>query len=111
MPRLPAVGDPLDSVFLSHMAVDGDDPNVLGCLIEVARRKARSQGASCLVMGLAARNPMLVSVRQMFRHRAYESVLYLVDWRSVGGAETTCDTQNPLSSLDGRVPHVEVAVL
>ncbi len=111
MPRLPAVGDSLDSVFLSHMAVDGDDPNVLGCLIEVARRKARSQGASCLVMGLAARNPMLVSVRQMFRHRAYESVLYLVDWRSVGGAETTRDTQNPLSSLDGRVPHVEVAVL
>jgi hypothetical protein len=100
--RLPAVGQDLACAFASHVAVDDDDPEILRRLIERARHDARRTDLSCLLIGFATRHPLLSPMRAAFPHRAYESVLYLVDWSD--GGDTT-------ALPDGRLPHLEVATL
>src|SRR5262245_15872644 len=43
-PRLPPIGHPLRCAFLSHLAVDDDDPGVALALIDSARLRARCAG-------------------------------------------------------------------
>jgi hypothetical protein len=101
-PRLPALGKPLALAYLSHIAVDGDDPEVLCALIEAARREAARDHLDYVAMGLAASNPMLSAVTSRFRPRCYSSMLYLAHWE---------DGLQAVASVDGRTPHVEVATL
>jgi hypothetical protein len=60
---------------------------------------AAKRGHAFLVAGLAASNSLLAEVRR-YAHVPYHSTLYTVSWR--GGLHAT---------LDGRIPHVEVATL
>jgi hypothetical protein len=97
---LPPVGGVLPFGFVSHLAVDEDDPDIFSDLIGVARSGAGREGCRWLALGLAARHPLAEQVRRQFRGtREYESILYLVH---EPGSEV---------ALDGRVPHLEVAVL
>jgi hypothetical protein len=100
--RLPDEGQGLACAFASHVAADDDDPEVLHQLVARARRDARQRDLSCLLIGFASRNPLLDTVRRAFPHRAYETVLYFVEWHATDPAPTW---------LDGRLPHLEVAIL
>jgi hypothetical protein len=102
MPGLPAVGHQVAFAFLSHVAVDDDDPLVLGPLIDAVRRDARGSSLSSLVIGCCERNPLIAAVRGRLPHRGWMSMLYTVDWD---------DCENAALTLDGRVPHPEVALL
>ncbi len=97
-PRLPDPGKALPHAYLSHLAVEGDDPGIFQALVEAAYAEARSRRYAYVVTGLAARHPWRSWLERRFKPRAYPSVLYAVLWE--GGA-----------ALDGRMPHVEVAVL
>lgn len=97
--RLPALGETLPLVFLSHLAVDGDDGAICTELLRAARAAASAGGCDWLALGLAARHPLAPWVRRAFRPREYESILYAVH------------DPGTLAALDGRVPHLEVAVL
>jgi hypothetical protein len=99
-PRLPAPGSILPHAYLSHIAVDGDDPAIFQALIESACAEAREAGYAYLVLGLAARHPWLLWLRRRFRAREYPSILYTVHW---GDREEI--------PLDDRLPYLEAALL
>jgi hypothetical protein len=78
--------------------VDGDDPEIFHALLEAAYAEARARRYVYVVAGLAARHEWNAWLEKRFNPRVYTSVLYAVLWDE----ETT---------LDGRMPHVEVALL
>lgn len=100
--RLPAAGEALDMAYLSHVAVDGDDPEVFEALLRSAHADARSRGLQYLALGLASRHPLLPVAGRLFRHRRTVSTLYAVHWE---------DGADAVARLDGRVAHCEVALL
>jgi hypothetical protein len=101
-PRLPAPGAPLAQAYLSHLAVDGDDPVVFARLLLFALAEAGRRGLDYLVAGFAEGHPLLPVARKLRRAREYASLLQLVHWE---------DGRAAVEALDGRVPHVEVALL
>ncbi|HET7219922.1 MAG TPA: hypothetical protein VFJ02_17815 [Vicinamibacterales bacterium] len=101
-PRLPAVGLPLEFAYLSHVAVDEDDDNVLVALVRDACVRASARGLEYIALGLPARSPVLSAVERSFAHRRYESLLYAVTWP---------DVEAVAASLDGRPANPEIALL
>lgn len=102
VPRLPSPGAELRSAFLSHIAVEGDDPRILHALLGDALRGAAHLDVDCLVLGFAEGHPLLPPLTRFIRGRRYRSLVYAVHWED--GAEA-------VRRLDGRVPHLEVAIL
>jgi len=98
VPALPAVGRPLEFVYLSHVAVDDDRPEVTATLVSEARRRLPA-GVSYMVTAFAEGSLLLAGAG---RHRTYRSVLYLASWP---------DGQYVVDSIDARLPHPEVAIL
>jgi hypothetical protein len=97
-PRLPDVGVALPHAYLSHLAIDDDDPAVFEALLAAALREAGRRGLAYLAAGFSQRHPLLAVARRLRRCREYRSLLHVVH----GG---------PPPELDGRVAHVEVATL
>ena len=101
-PRLPRPGEQLRSAFVSHVAVDDDDPDLLVALLAAAYNDAVGGPLDCLLLGFARRNPLLRAVEASFQHRQYVSILYVVHWEDGAAA---------VDALDGRIPHLEAAIL
>lgn len=101
-PRLPEVGEPLRHIFLSHMAMDEDDPALLAALITSTHNRLMGRGYAYLAIGFSHGSPLLAAVKRRFLHLEYRTVLYLAHWRS--GA---CQ----VDALDSRPVHLELAVL
>jgi len=98
-PRLPDPGQILPHAYIAHLAVDGDDPAIFQALTEAAFAEARARRYVYVVIGLASRHPWLPWLKRRFRAREYASTLYAVHW------------EDGPDALDGRMPHVEVALL
>lgn len=101
-PRLPRAGAALRSAFLSHFAVDDDDPRVALALVAAAHARAVELPVDYLHLGLARRHPLLAPIREALPHREYPSILYLVHWE---------DGASAADGVDDRIPHLEVAIL
>jgi hypothetical protein len=101
-PALPDPGAPLHYPYLSHVAVSPDRPEVLLALAAAAHDEAGSRGVPAIIAGFAARDPMLRRFARRFRARRFVSLLYAVHWE--GGRRS-------VDALDGRIPHLEVALL
>jgi hypothetical protein len=101
-PRLPDPGHILPHAYLSHVAVEEDDPRLFQALAEAAHSEARVRGYAYVVIGLAGPHPWVPWLRRRFRPREYRSVLYAVHWE---------DGREAAEALDGRLPHVEAALL
>lgn len=101
-PRLPDPGQPLPHAYVSHVAVNDDDPEIFQALAESAHAEACRRRYAYVVIGFAAGHPWLPWLERRFRPRRYESVLYTVDWGEGAAA---------VAALDGRLPHVEAALL
>jgi hypothetical protein len=99
IPRLPDPGEALPHATISHVAVDEDDPDIFQALVESAYAEACARRYAYIVIGFAAGHPWLTWLESRFRPRRYASMLYAVDWDGVG------------EPLDGRLPHVEAALL
>jgi hypothetical protein len=108
VPRLPPVGAQLQNAYVSHIAVDRtidggqDDANVLTALVREVGSVARSKRADYLVVGLSSRDPALSMIKHAFRHRSYESILYVAFWP---------DGESLAHALDGRPSNPELAIL
>lgn len=102
VPRLPHVGAPLAFAYLSHLAVDEDDPRVFEALLAAARRAAVRRGLEHLVLALAERNPLTAAARARFTARLYRSRAYLVHWS---------DGEAAARAVDARPMHLEAAIL
>ncbi len=101
-PRLPEPGGLLPHAYVSHVAVDDDEPQVFGALFRAAYRCARRRKLTCVIAGFAARHPFLRVLRREYSAWTYRSLLYTVHWPDAG---------RPAAVPDGRMPHPEVAVL
>ncbi len=101
-PRLPAPGAPLAQAYLSHLAVDGDDPVIFARLLLAVLAEGGRRGLAYVVAGFAESHPLLAVARRLRRAREYASLLHVVHWEEGRAA---------VEGLDGRVPHVEVALL
>jgi hypothetical protein len=102
MPRLPAPGEPLSQIFLSHLAVDDDNPHLFTALIDAALTAAYERKFAVALLGLACRHPLADITASRYRPREYRSLLHLVHWDDGRGA---AETVWPL------IPHVEIAML
>lgn len=101
-PALPDPGAPLHYPYLSHVAVSPDRPEALLALAAAAHDEAGSRGVPAFVAGFAARDPLLRRFTRRFRARRFVSLLYAVHWE---------DGRRAADTLDGRIPHLEVALL
>ncbi len=101
-PRLPNPGQPIPHVYLSHVAIDDDRVQVFSALLARAYRDACELGHACLLVGFAERHPFLKVVQSSYRAWTYVSILYAVCWEGVKAA---------IERIDGRIPHMEVALL
>jgi hypothetical protein len=103
IPRLPREGRELQFAYLSHVAVDGDaGDDVMTALVSGARERAAAKGLDYVVLGLSSRCRSLAAVKRAFKHRAYESVLYVAFWP---------DGEEAAHALDGRPSYPELALL
>lgn len=98
-PRLPSPGSTLRMAYLSHLAIDGDNPEVLRELIDAAR--AVPGDTDYLVMTLAADHALLPVLRR-YRPREYRSILYVVHQP---------EARSAVGQLDRRTPYLEAALL
>jgi hypothetical protein len=97
VPRLPPPGGQLAHAYLSHLAVDGDDPDLALAVLSAAHGRALGRGYAYVMTGLAEAHPLRAVVAKHFGAFAYRSVLYTVTF--AGEPEAVHN------------PHVEVAVL
>jgi hypothetical protein len=97
LPRLPPPGGELRHVALSHLAVDGDDPDAARAVVAHAHDRWVGR-VSHLTTMLAERHPLRGPLEGMLRPRRYRSTLYRVTFGAPPGAAT-------------RVPHLDAAVL
>jgi hypothetical protein len=102
LPRLPAPGERLEQIFLSHLAVAGDDEGVFHALVDHARGDAKRRGADLLLLGLCDAHPLAPRLRGLRGAKSYRSTLYLIRWP---------DEPDIAERVDGRPPHPELAVL
>ena len=101
-PALPKVGEEIKQVYLSHMAIDNDDPEILIELLKIALHTASLQGHQLLLVGLSQSNQMLLAIKKYFRHLTYSSQIYLVYWD---------DGKAAVNNIDNRTIHTDIALL
>ena len=101
LPALPAIGEPLSFVYLSHIAVDDDAADVTMALVAEARRQLRSD-VSHLIAAFAERSPLFETASRAAFTRTYRSLLFLAHWP---------DGHAFVDSIDQRLPHPEIAIL
>ncbi len=101
-PLLPRPGSLLALAHLSHLAVDGDDPEVAAALVAAALAEAARRGLSYLALALGERHPLRAALAARFPGRRLESVVYLVYSHGREGCEPC---------LDDRPLHLEAATL
>ena len=53
MPRLPAAGEPLRQVYLSHVAVADNDPALFRAIVDAGLAEAHRRGFAVVLTGLA----------------------------------------------------------
>lgn len=90
-PRLPRAGDALRDAFVSHLAVDDDDPAVARALLAQALRDARGR-FDLLSLSLDTNGPLFATASDL-PHRPYPSILYAVHWADGVAAATALDTR------------------
>ena len=86
----------------SDMALDGDDPALFEALLCALLDEARRRRLAYVVAGFADGHPFLAAIKRRCRAREYASLLHVV--HGSAGADA-------VARLDGRRPHVEVALL
>jgi hypothetical protein len=97
--RLPRPGEEIPMSFGALTRVVDDDPGVARTLLSACCERARAQGKTFLMVGLADADPLLRHLRRR-PHLTYRSDLYLVGF--AGSSDL---------GLDRRPPYVDVATL
>ena len=106
VPRLPEAGTRLNMAYLSHLAVDDDDPEVFAALMAFAAdpgdRWFEDGGRGYFVLGLAEDSPLLRAIPRRLRRHTYHTNLYAVHFD---------DGRDAVAALDARPCQPEVALL
>lgn len=101
LPPLPAIGERIDYVTLSHLAVEGDDPAIFVALVRSALGMAKQLGFASAAMGLSPERTLHEVLRSRCRAIDYRAMLYLVHWPDAAAAA---------AEATGPIPHPEVGL-
>lgn len=101
-PGLPAPGQAMPHLYLSHVAIDEDSAEIFDALFAAAYNAICARRRAWLIAGFAPRHPFLQALRKRYRAWSYSTVIYAVCW------DDRCDA---IASLDHRIPHLEVGLL
>jgi hypothetical protein len=101
MPRLPPPGSPLTQVYLSHVAVEDDDPAVFRSLLTAGLTLAHRRGFELALAGFATGHPFSAVVEGE-RPATYRSLLHTVHWP---------DAEPSAATIAPRLPHPEIALM
>jgi len=102
VPRLPPVGTPLSYCFVSHLAVDHDDPHIFASLLRAAYNATYRRGFNYFLLGMAEINPLRPMLTKRYLHITYPSQIYLMSWE---------DGLEAVAQVDPRIPGLEIAIL
>lgn len=80
LPRIPRLGEPVEQVFLSHLASREDCPVRVIRLVRAGLAQAHSIGAAAAVLGVPSRHPWRTRIRDAFRTIEYRTSLFAVGW-------------------------------
>jgi hypothetical protein len=98
MPRLPPVGSPLCQVYLSHVAVEDDDPALFRSLLAAGLAQAHRRGFEVALAGFASGHPFCTIVK-LRRPVTYRSLLFLVHWQENAPAAKSISPQMPYPEI------------
>ena len=101
---LPPIGSVMPFAYFSHVAIDGDDPDVFDAVLAEGLARARSRRLTYVVTAFAAGHALREAVSRRWRHRHYETVVHAAYWPGTRG-------ESMARSFDGRLFHFEAAVL
>jgi hypothetical protein len=101
MPSLPPPASPLRQVYLSHIAVEDDDPAMFRRLLVAGLALARRRGFEVALAGFASEHPFAAVLRRQ-RTAIYRSLLQLVHWP---------EAQPMVGTIPPRIPHPEIAIM
>lgn len=102
VPPLPTPGTPLRYCYISHLAIDDDDPRLFASLLRCAYNETIRRGFDYFLIGLAEANPLRSVLMKNYLHITYPSQLYLMAWE---------DGLDLVEKVDGRLPGLEIALL
>ncbi len=98
---LPRPGTKLRSAYVAFLSIANDDTHVFAALFRELYNLAHSRGFDYLLIGLDARDPLLLIAKQ-YPHFLYASRLYLAEWPDGGHFH---------EQLDHRPAYVDIATL
>jgi len=101
-PVLPPIHTPFRHAFISHLALDDDNPTLFAALLRTVYNHAITRAYSYVMLGLPETNPLCSLVTSAYRQVTYRSQIYLAAW---------ADGREALAQVDPRMPGLEIAVL
>ena len=101
-PALPPPGAPLRQVFLSHVAVEDNDPRIFLALVAAGLDQAARRGFGVAVIGFASERPWRQTLRRARRTLEYRTSLYLAHWPEAAAQ---------VAALHGGMAHPELGLL
>lgn len=100
-PQLPPIGERIRSFYISFVAIDPPNPEILRMLLRHICYDGNSAGYPYCIIGFNEKDP-LSKVLSDFRYRMVKSRIYAVYWE---------DGQKKVEGLDNKLPHLEIATL
>lgn len=98
---LPSPGERIHFAYASFICAAENDSGIFRVLLRYVYNLTAERGYAYLMVGLAARDPLLTVARE-YAHITYHSRLYTVCWKEGGQFH---------ERLDDRIPYVEIAAL
>ena len=99
LPSLPKIGAPIPQAFLSHLAVEGDDPAVMLSLVKAGLDLAARHGLGAATIGMSRDHPFRSALLKRFRAIEYGTLLYLVHWEDGAAAAAACEARLPMPDV------------
>lgn len=100
-PKLPPTGESIRSFYVSFVAIDSANPEILRMILSHIYCDLNSTDYPYFVIGFNEKNPLNVALSD-FRYRIVKSRIYVVYWK---------DGQKSVEGLDDRSPHLEISTL
>jgi len=100
-PKLPPIGGSIRLFYISFVAINPPNPEILRILLRHIYYDWYSAGYPYFVMGLNEKDSLSSSLSD-FQYRTVKSRIYAVYWE---------DGKKKVEELDNRLPHLEIATL
>ncbi len=102
LPKLPKIGAAINQAMLSHLAVEGDNPQICQSLLAAGLSQAKARGFDVASIGFATARSLRDTLLDHTRAIEYRTSLYLAHWS---------DGADAVARLTTATSHPEMALL